>query len=375
MTMARTMLIAASAPAFLFGECLLYTAHIVNRLPYRAGVDVDPAETRIARWNKSYAQQPFRVIRVWGCEAYAQNHSPGLSKTDARATRHIFVGIDPSRRCFRLLKFPSNFRRVYFNAHVTFNENCMPFAEDARVADVRSDAFVADDAAISRPDDPQPIDLRRISTRVRQPSAAALEAIANGPPSPPDAVPDFTHAAVSSDITIPKTRSAMYQLPSTEFIKWRESEIREFNSHVHNGTFGPPHSRDQFPPDTIVIPLAWVRTVKRDSRYKSRVVARGYLMSPGIHYNETFAPTASITSLRVCFVVATKFDWEIKQGDVSTAFLCADMKPPIYVTLPPGFNDDRSAIEPLDHPPAPPADVDRNSRTVHLAFKTFPGVP
>ena len=85
--MARSMLLAAHAPPFLFGEALLYAGYLLDQLPYRAGAD--PSETRLRRWNPTSAQQPFRAIRVWGCEAWALNHSPTLSKTDARASRYM----------------------------------------------------------------------------------------------------------------------------------------------------------------------------------------------------------------------------------------------------------------------------------------------
>ena len=366
--MARTILIASQAPAFLFGESLMYAGYLLNQLPYRAGAD--PQETRLKRWNPNTAHQPFRAIRVWGCEAWALDHTPNLSKTDARTTRFMLVGIDTSRRCYRLVKIPSNYRKIYFNAHVTFNENCMPCKDTPHTSltSIRPDAFIADDNHISRPDDAQPI--RRASSRERMPSAAALEAIANGPPSPPDIrIADAVHVA-TLDKAVPATRRIMLNLPAPLATEWRASEISEFESHVRNGTFGPPLRKDQLPPDTVAIPLAWIRTIKRSSRKKSRVVARGYLMSAGIHYNDTFAPVASPKTLRLLCALAAKHDWDIKQGDVSTAFLCADMEPPIYVKLPPGFNAD-SNIKRLREMP----DVDSASGSYHLALKTFPGAP
>ena len=48
-------------------------------------------------------------------------------------------------------------------------------------------------------------------------------------------------------------------------------------------------------------------------------------MTEGIDYNETFAPVPCLSSFRMLFAIAAKFDWEILQGDVSTAFLSAKM--------------------------------------------------
>ena len=32
--------------------------------------------------------------------------------------------------------------------------------------------------------------------------------------------------------------------------------------------------------------------------------------------------------------LAAKYDWEVKQGDVNTAFLCADMDTDVYILVP-----------------------------------------
>ena len=69
-----------------------------------------------------------------------------------------------------------------------------------------------------------------------------------------------------------------------------------------------------------VVPAGDVLAVKRDGRKKTRTVMRGYLMEAGVHYNQTFAPVVQLTSLRVLLAIATKLDWEVKQGDCPTAF-------------------------------------------------------
>ena len=65
-------------------------------------------------------------------------------------------------------------------------------------------------------------------------------------------------------------------------------------------------------------------------------------MQSGRDFNQTFAPVPHLTTLRVLFALAAKFDWEIDQGDVSTAFLASDMDTEVYVRLPAGFNADPS---------------------------------
>jgi hypothetical protein len=106
-------------------------------------------------------------------------------------------------------------------------------------------------------------------------------------------------------ITPTDNRGAM-SLP--ECRKWRSAELEEYNAHEENSTFGPP---TQLPPGFKAIPTAMVYKIKRGGRYKVRVVVRGYRMTAGIDFNETFAPVARITSIRMLLALAAKYDLEL----------------------------------------------------------------
>ena len=76
---------------------------------------------------------------------------------------------------------------------------------------------------------------------------------------------------------------------------------------------------------------------KRDGTKKTCVVIKGYRMSQGIDFNENFAPVPCISSICAVLALAAKFDWEPKQGDVNTTFLCADMDTDVYIIVPNWF--------------------------------------
>ena len=79
--------------------------------------------------------------------------------------------------------------------------------------------------------------------------------------------------------------------------KWRAAEIAEFQSHIKNKTFSEPVTP---PAGFKPVPAAGVYKLKRDGRYKYRIVnMRGYHMKQGRDFNETFAPPAHISTLRV----------------------------------------------------------------------------
>jgi hypothetical protein len=86
----------------------------------------------------------------------------------------------------------------------------------------------------------------------------------------------------------------------------------------------------------------WLFKLKRDAnaqitRYKARLLARGFTQEKGVDYHETFAPTMRVVSIRTLLAVVAYNDWEVKQLDVVTAFFEADIEEEIYMRQPEEF--------------------------------------
>ena len=97
--------------------------------------------------------------------------------------------------------------------------------------------------------------------------------------------------------------------------------------------FGPVVPR---PEGKSIVTSKWIYKIKHaadDSieKYKARFVAWGFSQKKGIDYEETFAPTARYTSIKLVLALATVMKWKIHQMDVKTTFLNGVVEEEVYV--------------------------------------------
>ena len=109
-------------------------------------------------------------------------------------------------------------------------------------------------------------------------------------------------------------------IESPEANKWQEAMDTEMNALIDDMFELVP-----CPKDRQIVGAKWVYTIKTDQdekeSYKARFVAKGYLQIPGIDYQETFAPTARMSTIRTLLQHAMQNDLIVHQMDVKTAYL------------------------------------------------------
>uniref|UniRef100_H3GB73 Reverse transcriptase Ty1/copia-type domain-containing protein n=1 Tax=Phytophthora ramorum TaxID=164328 RepID=H3GB73_PHYRM len=131
-------------------------------------------------------------------------------------------------------------------------------------------------------------------------------------------------------------------MESSDAVKWKEACDSECDSLLKNDTWDVV----PLPKGRKAIGCRWVFRVKENQageieRFKARLVAKGFSQKYGIDYDETFAPVAKFTSIRIVLSLAAKYGLKLHQMDVKTAFLDGVLDEDIYMAQPDGYvNED-----------------------------------
>src|SRR5208337_1179921 len=142
----------------------------------------------------------------------------------------------------------------------------------------------------------------------------------------------------------PMSYAEALQSPDAE--QWVEGMASELASLAKNNTW---EVVERLPPGHKALGSKWVFKIKKNAdgsiaRFKAYLVVKDYQQWEGIDYDETFAPVAKFSTIRLLLAIAAMDDMEIWQMDVVTAFLNGElseikfifMKAPEGSGLPPG---------------------------------------
>jgi hypothetical protein len=146
-------------------------------------------------------------------------------------------------------------------------------------------------------------------------------------------LPKALLAATDQDSIEPTSYTAASKHPA-----WRAAMNTEFTALLYNGTWKlvPPK------PNMNLVGCKWVFRIKRKAdgsteRYKAHLVAKGFHQQPGIDYGETFSPVIKPVTIRTVLSIVVASNWDIRQLDVTNAFLHGVISEDVYMTQPPGF--------------------------------------
>ncbi|EWM19924.1 retrotransposon ty1-copia subclass [Nannochloropsis gaditana] len=120
----------------------------------------------------------------------------------------------------------------------------------------------------------------------------------------------------------------------------KKAKDAEYQAHMKNGTW----ELTPLPKGERCISSGWVESDKRDKdgvivKRKARFIAKGYSQEYGYDYLQTYAPVASMTTIRLVLALACILDLELDNMDVDTAYLQSDLEEKVYIKQPPGYEN------------------------------------
>jgi virulence-associated protein VapD len=130
--------------------------------------------------------------------------------------------------------------------------------------------------------------------------------------------------------TIQEAKSSIY------WTEWLAALYEELESLKAKGVY---EEVDSVPTNRKPLDSKWVLRIKRNkdgniSRFKARLVVKGFTQIPGQDFTYTFAPVARWESIRTLLTLTALHDWELRQIDVKTAYLNGPLEEEIYMRKP-----------------------------------------
>lgn len=147
-----------------------------------------------------------------------------------------------------------------------------------------------------------------------------------------------TTKGLDMGIKIPQSYKEAMASPQAQH--WKKAIAYELEQLLINQTW-----RGEVPPSTAnLISTKWVFTLKfhadgRLDRFKARLVARGFSQTSGIDFNETFAPTVRMATLRAFFAIVACEDLLCEHYDIKNAFTESELQHELYLSVPEGVEN------------------------------------
>ncbi|KAG9447270.1 hypothetical protein H6P81_013398 [Aristolochia fimbriata] len=351
---ALTLMLSSSVQKQFWGEAVLTSVYLINRLP-------SPVLQNSTPFTCLYGTSPdYSLLRVFGSTCFVLLPDRERDKLSGKSAMCIFLGYIIEQKGFRCFDPVANKLRI--SRHVSFWEH-VPFYSLPKhsnqssmsptvVFDIFPDgssplpSTISDSVAGSPFDDTLSLSPPAVDVPVPS-SASPSEPI---PPLAPDVPPSAPHQ--SSCIRRPSLRLNDYHCFFSALTSvYEPSSYREASSDPlwqqamaeELQALDKAHTWDlvSLPLGKSPIGCKWVYKVKTKAHgsidwYKARLVAKGYNQDYGIDYEETFAPVARLTSVRVLIAIASICHWDLFQMDVKNAFLNGALTEEVYMVPPPG---------------------------------------
>lgn len=334
---ARTMLYGRSLPMKLWAEAVGCAVYLLNRTSSSQTPNISPIEI----WS---GEKPnIQHLKIFGSYGYVHIPDACRTKWEKKSQKMILVGYENQN--YRM--FDPDTNKVRISRDVTFDEsNKVSFSKEPVTIE-------CGESAGDVPSQPNVTSEEASSPQSQEEGDTSYESLRSGDDSDLNYEPPQTvrGAPGVSTMTLRPRVPFSYEVnltesyePSTydeaikckESSKWLAAIEEELKAHEENNTWTIIDKTDK-----KAITSKWIFKIKRNKdgeieKYKARLCARGFSQVKDIDYSETFAPTTRYDSIRMLLSLAAKYNYEIVQFDVKTAFLYGDLEEDIVMEIPKG---------------------------------------
>ena len=153
--------------------------------------------------------------------------------------------------------------------------------------------------------------------------------------------------ATINEIVCGKTTPLSYREAKSlpEWEAWKESMEKEFRALQDMGVFELV-KRTDLPKKSRVVKTKWIYKIKQNSdgtisKYKSRLVAQGFLLRWGIDYYDTYSSVVGYNTLRTILNISAITGEKISQADIGNAYVesSPDSDTVVHTTQCPGMEE------------------------------------
>nr|GEX13160.1 hypothetical protein [Tanacetum cinerariifolium] len=384
---ARTMLIYAQAPLFLWAEAVATVCFTQNRSIIRLRHGKTPYELLHSKLSD------LSFFHVFGALCYPTNDSDNLGKLQPKADIRIFIGYAPTKKAFRIYNRCT--RRIVETIHVDFDEMTAMASEQSSSGPalnemtpgtissglVRTSSSSTSYVPPSRNDwdllfqpmfeellNPPPSVVNHAPEVITPIDEVIPQVDADSTSSPSSTTVDQAAPSSSKSLTTTKIQSSV--IPQDVGDDNLDMEV----AHIGNDPLlGVPilevtsapvstrlqlHEQDLFcyydafltsvEPKTYKEALTqacWIKAMQEELNEferlenKARLVSRGYRQEEWINFEESFAPVARLEAILIFLAYAAHKNMGVYQMDVKTVFLKGNLREEVYISQPDGFVD------------------------------------
>jgi hypothetical protein len=367
--MSRCMLQNRCVPNRFWVEAVFTAVYLLNRSPTMAVKQKTPEEAWSGRKPK------VSHLKVFGSTAYTWIPAAKRTKLDPKSKKMMLTGYSDTHKAYRLVDVDTD--KVSFSKDVV-DEEVGPFHTPPAFR-VTEQPEVIEDSGVKLPiappeggkdsehddeeskQDESPRSVRSVHSEAGSPSHGGnTDLVARDSKRPKwwhntigdVQIGEMIEGRSSQGKSKQQTGTVNFALMANiqeiyEHQVFKEAKARpewekamevEHESLMKNQTW----DLTALPSGKKPIGCKWVYKVKYKAdgtldKYKARLVAKGFSQREGIDYEETFAPTAKMSTIRLVLAMAAQQGWKVHQLDVKSAFLNEDLKELVYMCQPKGF--------------------------------------